>query len=852
MSSFEPTVDANAVIVCVVALVVWGIMAWLHTALRKQGLRIALVLPRMGAAFTFWLMALRTVAGLIETSPHWSFLTIGLVAAVVSEVVFWCYPSVGIPGEPTRRFRPNLVHLFPFLLRFGVIGLLAILLLQPTLSHEKEKRQERTIAVIMDTSASMNLAARTAPNDDRKRREIANELLADRDQGGKGILDALKKRYKVDVYQMGATAQRRTEREVAAVARQSLPDSAASSDASQSTDIAAALRRINGDIPSSELSGVVLLTDGCDHSDSDVRAAAGFLEGNSVPLNSVLVGSSEPIRDAEVVALQAPSQMFVGDELNLQAVIRADQFQHESATVRLLEGDEVIEERDLKITSDRHRETINFRHKPEQARIHNYRVELAGIEDDETPENNTATSQVWVTNDRIRVLIVEERPRWEFRYLRNLFAGRDRSIFLQAVLLQPDRLAGVPEPITVRASALRAFDDCNANALPATEAEWLKFDVIILGDVAPARLGANGVRVLETFVRDLGGSLVVVSGSNHMPHAYGNTPLRDLLPAKITRQAANVEAGNRFRPTAAGLKHVVLQRAGINTETAWESFPDLSWRHPASEAKIGATVLAYAARKNIAADAEQQRQRALMLWHRFGAGKVLQMNFDESWRLRYGIGDRVHHQFWGQIVRWCASDRLSVGTDLVRMGTDKVMYRVGEAIKVKARLLDAQRNPVLDGRVRASLMQDDEVIHSVELTPDAAKSGLLTAEIRDVKNDGAYRIELVGDDVDRLLALDSSDAESVGMEIGIRNVATGNEALDIVADDTVLRQLADWTGGTVATPADAERVLESLGPESSFSRRRWATPLWNTWPVVLAFLSILSLEWVLRKKAGLV
>lgn len=188
MSSFEPAVDANAVIVCVVALAIWVTMAWLHTALRKQGLRIALVLPRMAAAFTFWLMVLRTADGLIETSPYWSFRTIGFAAAVVSEIVFWCYQPVDIPGEPTRRFRPNLAHLFPFSLRFGVIGLLAILLLQPTRSHEEEKRQERTIAVIMDTSASMNLAARTAPDDDRKRREIANELLADRDQGGKGIL----------------------------------------------------------------------------------------------------------------------------------------------------------------------------------------------------------------------------------------------------------------------------------------------------------------------------------------------------------------------------------------------------------------------------------------------------------------------------------------------------------------------------------------------------------------------------------------------------------------------------------------------------------------------------------------
>lgn len=854
MNSFESVIDTTAVSWCLIAVTVWLSAAWLHRTFRSTAVRITLLLPRIAAAFSVWLMLLQITDGLIGTSAVFPFRVISLVAAIVSEVVFWCYAAELTPEKRTRRRGLSVTFLMP-LLRMAAIGLLSVQLLQPTRSHEEEKREERTVAVVMDVSASMDLPARTAPDDDQTRRQIARELLTNHADSGHGLIEKLKQRYAVELYLMDATARLYPESALRPVdTRQRSPTSDPPADLAQSTNIAAALRRINGDIPSSTLSGVVLLTDGCDHSDSDVHDSVGFLETNHIPLNSVLIGSSEPIRDAEIVTLQAPSQIYHGDELTIKAVVRADQFRNEIATVRLLEGDQVVEQRELQITSDRHREKMSFRHEPKEARLHNYRVELSGLEDDETPANNIASCQVWVSKDHIRVLIVEDRPRWEFRYLRNLLAGRDRSVFLQAVLLQPDRLAGVPDPMVIRASALRAFDDCNANALPASEAEWLKFDVIVLGDVDPNHLGPAGIKVLETFVQDHGGSLVILSGANHMPHSYSDTPLRDLLPAKIANRppdpAIRGQGSVRFRPTAEGLNHVVLQRTGMNTERAWKSLTDLSWRHPASEAKIGATVLAYAADENLAADADQQRQRALMLWHRVGAGKVLQLNFDESWRLRYGIGDRLHHQFWGQIVRWCASARLSVGTDLVRMGTDKVMYRVGEKIKVRARLLDAQRNPVEEGEVRAVLLRDGEVVQSVELISDSEKAGLLVGEISDLKEGGAYRVALAGDQVHQLLQLDSPDAESIGLDIGVKAITTGNEALDVVADDTVLRQLADWTGGVVTSSRDAERILDSLGPESSFQRRRWTTPLWNRWPVVLVFLSCLSLEWLLRKMTG--
>ena len=63
------------------------------------------------------------------------------------------------------------------------------------------------------------------------------------------------------------------------------------------------------------------------------------------------------------------------------------------------------------IASDRHRETIRFRHEPEDTGMHRYRVELVPLEGEETTDNNSISRNVWVSNDQIRFLLIENRPR---------------------------------------------------------------------------------------------------------------------------------------------------------------------------------------------------------------------------------------------------------------------------------------------------------------------------------------------------------------------------------------------------------------------------------------------------------
>ena len=850
MTNAMETVHVASLVWCVLALVGWVGMACCQRFVLPVSIGRLAYGPRLGLAFATWFFALDTLPQVLETASDWPHWLIALSAAMASEAVFFCYQSDTSAATSSRQ--SSVIQTVLPLLRIAMIALLSVLLLEPVLTHEDEHEEEHSVAVLVDVSDSMDLAARLNKDADQSRMEAAHRLLVGDPTESNGLLERLQRDYDLKLYELAASAREipNTPQSVEPL-RQSGP-----SDWTKSTDFADAIRQVRADIPASKLSGVVMISDGRDHSSTDLKLQCQPLKQQGVAVNSVVIGRREPLRDGQIVSVQAPSQIYHGDSVSLTASIKVDQYQGQTATVRFFDGEELIEEQTIEITRDQHRENVTFRHQPEEPRIHEYRVELAELPHEETAQNNSISRPVWVSHDRIRVLLIDQRPRWEFRYLRNLFAGRDQTVFLQAVLLQGDRLAGVPAPPIMRASAQRAFDDCEANALPLDEAEWFKFDVIILGDVAPQALGNEGIQSLERFVKDRGGALVVIAGPNQMPHAYRTTPLADVLPVlmgpPIASTARSPDQAYHFSATQEGDSHSILQRASGAPEPF---FPELTWRHPDCEAKAGASVLAYASRDrerphDTQTDVATQRRQALMLSHRYGTGKVLQLNFDETWRLRYGIGDRLHHEFWGQIIRWAVSERLSAGTDLVRLGTDRSLYKSRDVISVQARLLGADRNPILDASVQAKVLFENDVVRTVDLTPDPQNLGMLRGEIRDLTQSGKYRIELSGEIVDELLTLEAAGTQTVGLEIGIEASAENLEQLDLVADDTILKQMADWTGGIVTDLADANTVLSNLGPKSTFVRERWTVPLWNLWPVIGLFLSGLSLEWLLRKLTG--
>jgi hypothetical protein len=550
----------------------------------------------------------------------------------------------------------------------------------------------------------------------------------------------------------------------------------------------------------------------------------------------------------------------------VSADLKLDGLDRRRVRVALLCGDRLCEEKVVRPAGPAVRMRVGLSDQPERSGPVGYCVLVQRFDGEAFLDNNEYPVTVTVTAERTKMLLVEGRPRWEFRYLKNLFADRDPSVRLQYVLLEPDRIAGSGEPPVVPASVERPADRVAATALPDSVEQWMKFDVVILGDVSPAALSQSDRKALEAFVGDRGKTLVVISGPRYMAHAWARTELAELLPVTIEPGDGAVESPERFfrlALTDVGRDHTIMQQADgpDGSAAVWEELPDLYWRHPVGAAKPGATVLAYARTPDAPAEASAaeedeeaaqrrrryQRRHALIACHEVGLGKVLLLAFDRTWRLRYRVGDTRHHRFWGQVVQWAAGEKLPAGVDYARLGTDRSRYPARAPVRVRAQLLRPDGAPLVTDRVFVKLFRDETLVMRAELHPLAGSPGTYAADF-EPPGDGAYRVVLDAPAVQA--RLEAEGVEAVAAEISV-DPAAADEEIDLSPDAELARRLAEVSGGVAVAPERAERVLEVLGEPASIRVQRRDVPLWDSWPLLIVLLAAATAEWLLRKKVHL-
>lgn len=838
------------------------VLRWLATMRGQTGLlESAIFAPFIGLICWFvWWQGWR-ITGLLADVQYSNSIVgvaglVGSLSCIVS-ATYW-------DSDSARRVsKLSLMKL----VRLSQLGLIGFIILEPLKSKESEIEERSTIAVLWDRSKSMCLS-----EDGITREEVARQLLWGDEQGRPALLDGISSNHDVQLYQYAASPQFINYESISNVINSKKDKSVDGLQAwNATTNLSEALQRVIADTPREKLSGLVVLSDGCDRSIASPMSAASTLASQKIPVHSIVIGDRKPITDAAIVTAHAPSQIYLNDQVTVNAKLHFDRLEGENATVRFFRDEKLLSTKSISIVSASQGNLVQFEDEPEEIGLHNYRITIDPLTNDRIQENNQRETSVWVTNDRLNLLIVEQRPRWEFRYLKNLFAGRDRNVSLQYVLLSPDRLDGVPDPYPMAASASRAFDDCEANRLPQSELEWLKFDVIVLGDIDPSELNEDTQRSLEKFVSQRGGTLVIISGPNSMPHKYERSPLGKLLPVQISSGgASSSNASYRLRLTSDGPNSLLMhsfsdERTPLDKApaTPWDRLPKLNWRHTYSIAKPGATVLAWAEEaiqpddsnsNNIAGPkGELERKRALVLWHRYGGGRVLQLNFDQTWRLRYWNGDELHHRFWGRVMRWGTEDRLGLGTELVRLGIDKTRYNIQDPITVKVRLVDdnADLDPSTES-VRGLLIRDEELISDLPLEMAEDSGGLLQTRFKLPEVAGRYRVQIVGPTIERLLASENKAGQKVCAEFLVDNHTSDDEATDLVATTAVLGPIAKLTDGLLLDPESAPQLLDKLDSDILERSEQHTEPFWNTWPIVGLFFVLLLGEWVARKKRGFI
>ncbi len=334
-----------------------------------------------------------------------------------------------------------------------------------------------------------------------------------------------------------------------------------------------------------------------------------------------------------------------------------------------------------------------------------------------------------------------------------------------------------------------------------------------------------------------GGGLIAIDGRRgHLASFAETKEMGPLLPVDWKGESAGGRPSKlRLSERGAQVGHLSLVSGTEPNDDVWASLQPPHWVAPA-RALPGAETLVEAV--------VGERKVPALVTRRVGAGRVLYCGFDESWRWRYEVGDRHHQRFWNQIARWIMEPPFAVKDARVSLDAGKVFYAHGERAEIRARLRDAQGRPVEKaGAVEALLVRDGQKAGSVKLVPDENAGGIYTGQTAPLLQGGRYEV--------RLRAEGFSEGETrARCEFAVRAREAG-ELASLGANEELLRQMAAHSGGEFFREEEASAVAARLEPLSKEKIVESTTVLWQSYWWFLPIVLLATVEWILRKWAGM-
>jgi hypothetical protein len=609
--------------------------------------------------------------------------------------------------------------------------------------------------------------------------------------------------------------------------------------------------------------GLVLLTDGQHNSGLSPVPKALEVGEHNIPIYPIALGARQAPADISVVSVQAPTAVFKDVDVSVAARIKISDLPAQDVVVELQRpGQPPLQERLHHDGADRYH-TVRFQTRLDKPGTQPLSVTVQPVKGEICKDNNSRPVLINVADDRARVLLIDGEARWEYHYLARALE-RDPTVQVQSVVFTQPRLEKIAEEELEKSGNPRLTLPAGPDALAA-------YDCIILGDVDPEQLPLADRRRLERYVGDRGGTLVVLAGKRFMPTAYRRPareagteedPLLKLLPLE---EPFPVQRPDGFpvtlSPDGKTTLFLQLEPTPADNEARWAGLPRHFWG-VIGRTKPGAAALAIVRDEDAPLDAQNQgsleRQQALIARHNYGFGRVLFVGLDSTWRWRYKTGDTYHHRFWGQVVRWAASDKpLVAGNEHVRFGTRDAVYRQGQEIELTVRLNEETVKLKPDALAGARILRQgqDQTETAVALVPLArreAQPQVLEGRIRDLPA-GNYAIKLDIPDLEDKLHGPAGPDGKPGKLRSTFMVAPpeGDEMVELATNWPLLEELAAKSGGKVFTPENALDLIALLNQQIVTREHYDELRLWQWWVMLVVLLSLLTVEWVARKWAGL-
>lgn len=746
--------------------------------------------------------------------PIWPWPVVLLVAVALTVLVLKSYP---------RRIRhlPRLSRRCLLGLRLAAVLILIWAMFRPALIISETDDRAGQLAIVTDNSRSLTL--KDGPGGISRREAILKTLADNQD-----LLDQIGEDVEIVNYEFSRELEKIEERKPVADGDE--------------TAIGNMIDSLTREIQGELVTGIILMSDGAQRAlppfDLAPRSAIRqFRAAHNTPFYTVGYGSSSlsgSSLDLIALDLQVNPTVFVKNRVLVGANIRALGAANRDLFVRLKVEDRSVRGNAqptmiqvgpaVKKRTNRTDDLlpVELPWIPEQPGEYKISLEVDSLDGELMTTNNVLTTYITVLKGGLSVAYFDVfRP--EISFVKKINESPDIQLDFQQVRYRGDSAPTKIDP------------------------DWfepLKYDVYIIGDVPAKVFGKPLLKKLRLAV-ERGAGLMMTGGFHSFgAGGYSETELSKILPVEMYKtellnddeidSSLQIDKPLRMLPTAAGNNEFVMRLdAPANNLRRWKQLPQLE----------GATKFKTKLDENLALVlAESESKEPLLVVQGYDRGRTMAFAADTTYLWHLGGFAAEHQQFWRQVILWLAH-KDSQGDDSIWVKLEGRRFRPGQPVPMTFGARDEEGKPLEGVEFSVNVVGPEGRKHKLSPQRDGDFNSATFAE---TTLPGEYRIE-----VGAIKA-----GQPVGFSASARFVVFEQdlELYNPAADPSLLQEISSVTQGIFVRPEDFRGFLEKL-LEKGLNRemtQNHVISLWDNWILIVVFVTVMSLEWFIRKKRGMV
>lgn len=680
-------------------------------------------------------------------------------------------------------------------LRVGALGIVLFLLFEPILQNIINKEQPPLLAVLVDDSQSLGLAEAGGSAPDSS--DTSNAVRS-------SIKEVLNQSLNGDVLLYKFSDKTRF-----------IPQNAIAPEDSilfqgHRTNVSQALAYVREDLKDQNLKGILLISDGQYNTGSNPLYLA---ERFPVPIHTVVVGDTARQRDIQIRRITTNDIAYVDDELPVQIGLLSEGFDGERVTVSLFERGVLLTSTNVDLPAGTAEIPIDVFHVPTAEGLHRYTVSVTNLDGEATYRNNSESFAVRVLQNKKRILLLAATPEPDVSAVRQVLATNPNMEVTP--LIQKSRGSFYNQ----------AFPDSLEN-----------FDAVILMGYPGPTADPAVVQRIASAIADGLPAFFILSRQTDLRSYKAN--FGDILPVTPRVLRTNF-VESTINPSSEGLQHPLLQMPD-GVDTPWMLLPPLVYNDSRWLAAPDARVLATQKVRGIALGdpllvvLSRNRQRTAAL---LGAGTWRWKNLPEDLDAAAAFWPTL----FSNTLQWIATredDRP------VRVAPVEDLFSGGASIQFTGQVYDESLNPVDGASIEIEVVAADTITYPYTMEP--VGNGRYTLNIGALP-EGTYQYT----------ATASKNNAELGTDEGAFAVGTLTlEYKETRANSQLMGQIAQRSGGNVFENNNLTQLVRHLEGSNDFKsvffQERIETELWQRYIFFILILLLITTEWFVRKRSGMV